>query len=55
MKKDKSVLDKDGHLKEEVYDKHMSKLQVELVKLQEWIKLKGLKVVVIFEGTRCCR
>jgi polyphosphate kinase 2 len=26
------------------------KLQIELVKLQEWIKTKGLKVVVIFEG-----
>ena len=28
----------------------MAKLQVELVKLQEWIKDQGLKVVVIFEG-----
>ena len=27
-----------------------AKLQIELVKLQEWIKAKGLKVVVIFEG-----
>jgi polyphosphate kinase 2 len=32
------------------YEKELAKLQVELVKLQEWIKLKGLKVVVIFEG-----
>ena len=32
------------------YDKNLRKLQIELVKLQEWIKLKGLKVVVIFEG-----
>jgi polyphosphate kinase 2 len=28
----------------------LNKLQVELVKLQEWIKQEGLKVVVIFEG-----
>ena len=28
----------------------MRQLQIELVKLQEWIKYKGLKVVVIFEG-----
>ena len=32
------------------YNKELAKLQVELVKLQEWIKAKGLKVVVIFEG-----
>ena len=32
------------------YDKELARLQVELVKLQEWIKYKGLKVVVIFEG-----
>ncbi|MGD9782803.1 MAG: polyphosphate kinase 2 [Kiritimatiellia bacterium] len=32
------------------YDEELAKLEVELVKLQEWIKQKGLKVVVIFEG-----
>jgi len=32
------------------YEKILKKLQVELVKLQEWIKHKGLKVVVVFEG-----
>jgi polyphosphate kinase 2 len=32
------------------YKKELAKLQIELVKLQEWVKLKGLKVVVIFEG-----
>jgi polyphosphate kinase 2 len=32
------------------YEKHLEKLAVELVKLQEWIKFKKLKVVVIFEG-----
>jgi polyphosphate kinase 2 len=31
-------------------DKELAKLHVELVKLQEWVKAKGLKVVVIFEG-----
>ncbi len=31
-------------------DKELAKLHVELVKLQEWVKYKGLKVVVIFEG-----
>lgn len=33
-----------------LYLKEIERLQVELVKLQEWIKIKGLKVVVIFEG-----
>lgn len=32
------------------YEKALDKLQIELVKLQEWVKHKGLKVVVIFEG-----
>jgi polyphosphate kinase 2 len=32
------------------YEKELARLQIELVKLQEWIKQKGLKVVVIFEG-----
>ncbi|MCG6889545.1 MAG: polyphosphate kinase 2 [Gammaproteobacteria bacterium] len=32
------------------YEKELAMLQIELVKLQEWIKAKGLKVVCIFEG-----
>jgi len=32
------------------YEKELAGLQLELVKLQNWIKFKGLKVVVIFEG-----
>ena len=32
------------------YRKELFRLQLELVKLQAWIKHKGLKVVVIFEG-----
>jgi polyphosphate kinase len=32
------------------YDTEMAKLQIELVKLQEWIKHEKLKVVVLFEG-----
>ena len=33
-----------------VYEKELAQLQIELVKLQEWVKAKGLKVVCIFEG-----
>jgi len=32
------------------YEKELKKLHVELVKMQEWVKEKGLKVCVIFEG-----
>ncbi len=32
------------------YEKELARLQIELVKLQEWIRENGLKVVVIFEG-----
>lgn len=33
-----------------VYEHELENLQIELVKLQEWVKKNGLKVVVIFEG-----
>jgi polyphosphate kinase 2 len=32
------------------YDKALEKLHIELVQLQEWVKHKGLKVCVVFEG-----
>jgi len=32
------------------YDKELRRLQIELVKFQEWVRHKGLRVVVIFEG-----
>ena len=32
------------------YDEQLTRLHVELVKLQEWVKHKGLKVCIIFEG-----
>jgi polyphosphate kinase 2 len=41
---------KNGKLKREYYEAELKRLQVELVKMQEWIKHKGLKVVVLFEG-----
>jgi len=37
-------------LKNKDYDKELSRLHVELVKLQEWAKFKGLKVCIVFEG-----
>lgn len=37
-------------LKRKKFEEELKNLHVELVKLQEWVKHKGLKVVVIFEG-----
>jgi polyphosphate kinase 2 len=37
-------------MKRKQYEKELRKLQTELCPLQEWVKLKGLRVMVIFEG-----
>jgi polyphosphate kinase 2 len=37
-------------LDKKTYQRELEKLQIELVKLQEWIKYQDLKVIVIFEG-----
>ena len=37
-------------LKRKVYERELRRLQEELVKLQRWIKYKGLRAIVIFEG-----
>jgi len=39
-----------GKLKNKEYEKELAKLHVELVKLQEWVRYKGLKVCIVFEG-----
>ena len=44
------VYEKNGKLNKEYYFDELERMQLELVRLQEWIKYKGLKVVVIFEG-----
>src|SRR5512147_1707749 len=37
-------------MKRKEYEKELDKLQVELVKLQEWVKYSGAKICVLFEG-----
>jgi polyphosphate kinase 2 len=37
-------------LKRKKYEKHLGKLQAELCVLQEWVKHKGLRVIIVFEG-----
>ena len=39
-----------GKLKTKKYEKELRKLQAELCKLQEWIKFKGLRAIIVFEG-----
>jgi polyphosphate kinase 2 len=37
-------------LKAKPYEKELRRLQIELLKLQEWVKHEGLRVLVLFEG-----
>lgn len=41
---------KPSKIPDKLYEKELARLQIELVKLQEWIKHKKLKVTIIFEG-----
>jgi polyphosphate kinase 2 len=41
---------KTGRLNKKFYFKELERLQLELVKLHEWVKASNLRVVVIFEG-----
>jgi polyphosphate kinase 2 len=53
-KKKKAVVEtaspSQGKLKNKQYEKELAMLHVELVKVQEWVKSKGAKVCVVFEG-----
>jgi polyphosphate kinase len=40
----------DKSLKRKEYEKELRRLQAELSKLQDWVKYKGLRVIVVFEG-----
>jgi polyphosphate kinase len=42
--------EKAGKLKGKDYEKELERLHVELVKLQQWVVHKGLRVCVVFEG-----
>jgi polyphosphate kinase 2 len=45
-----SKADHDGKMKTKKYTKELRKLQGELCKLQEWVKYKGLRAIIVFEG-----
>src|SRR3989442_1156356 len=48
--KTKNGRPKNKKMKRKVYEKALRKLQVELCGLQEWVKEKGLRVIILFEG-----
>lgn len=56
LKEKNEVLEQDivkessNNIEKKFYDTELERLSIELVKLQEWVKQEGLKVVVIFEG-----
>jgi polyphosphate kinase 2 len=43
-------VEKTEKLSGKAYAEELEKLHVELVKLQDWVKHKGLKIVIVFEG-----
>jgi polyphosphate kinase 2 len=47
---DEDLYKKSGKIKKKYYERELERLQVELVKLQLWVKEQGLRVVVLFEG-----
>ncbi len=50
MAKKKQDGDIKTKLKRKDYETELCRLQAELCKLQEWVKYKGLRVIIVFEG-----
>jgi polyphosphate kinase len=42
--------DRRNGLKRKTYEKELHKLQVRLCRLQDWVREKGLRVIIVFEG-----
>lgn len=49
-KKEREKSDQPKKLSSKKYEKELRRLQAELCKLQDWVKEKGLRVIVVFEG-----
>ena len=50
MQNDSQTTPETAKLKRKEYEKELHKLQIELCKLQEWVRTQGLRIIVIFEG-----
>jgi polyphosphate kinase len=46
----KSTVDSHPKMKQKVYERELRKLQVQLCHLQEWVREKGTRTIVVFEG-----
>src|SRR5260370_15810553 len=50
MKANTDETRRNSKMKRKAYEKQLRKLQVELCRLQEWVKHKGVGAIIIFEG-----
>jgi len=50
MSKKSHKSDKTEKFGRKIYEKELRRLQAELCHLQEWVKAKGLRVIIVFEG-----
>jgi polyphosphate kinase 2 len=58
LKTDTSILDEmranaahaNGKMKRKVYEKELHQLQVELCRLQDWVRETGARIIILFEG-----
>jgi polyphosphate kinase len=50
MQNDPPTTPEKPKLKRKEYEEKLRKLQIELCKLQEWVRHEGLRIIVIFEG-----
>src|SRR5689334_14277689 len=46
----RKVVEIKGKLPRKEYEKELRNLQIELCKLQDWVKYKGLRIILVFEG-----
>ena len=49
-KKPRTKVDGPPKMKRKAYEKELHKLQVKLCRLQDWVKQKGLRAIIAFEG-----
>ena len=50
MQTTQTAFNDNGKLKKEIYEKEIIKLQVELIKLQNWVIKKKKRILILFEG-----
>jgi polyphosphate kinase 2 len=50
MTKRQNKNEENGKMKRKLYEKELRKLQVQLCRLQDWVKSQGLKAIIVFEG-----